>query len=341
MICEKCGGKIPFLLGKCPACFGKEDRKSRRTVQVEENNEAEVSPVDSVLSRIIDRKKSKTGAYNNLLFLILSIVLFVSFGLLTNSVISIFFIVVTLLVHELGHLAGMVLFKYKNVQMFFIPFFGAAVKGESEKSNGFKECIISFMEPLPGIFISILLMILTKNSNPELTQLCIMLALINSFNLLPIYPLDGGRIVDTLIFKRNRYLQLAFRIVAVLLIIYISYELRSIAFAIFGLFTLILIKPSFIKAGIAHSLKSDPENQLTLDPDDRKFKKTVALIYHKIKSEYPQYARPDVASAFAVDIIDILRSDSPSIIRTIFLFSLYLFGLAAAFVSVGLIYYFK
>jgi Zn-dependent protease len=310
-------------------------------VQADRNNEAEVSPVDSIISRIIDRNKSKTGAYNNLLFLILSIALFVSFGLLSNSGISIFFIVVTLLVHELGHLAGMVLFKYKNVQMFFIPFFGAAVKGDPEKSDGFKECIISFMGPLPGIIISILLMILTKNSNPDLKQLCVMLSLINAFNLLPIFPLDGGRIVDILIFKRNRYLQLVFRIAAALLIIYISYEFRSIAFAVFGVFTLILIKPSFIKAGIAHSLKSDQENPLTLDPGDRKFKKTVALIYHKIKSDYPQFARRDVASAFAVDIIDILHSDSPSIIRTILLFSLYLVGSAAAFVSVGLIYYFK
>jgi hypothetical protein len=35
-----------------------------------------------------------------------------------------------LLFHELGHYAGMRLFGYRDVRMFFIPFFGAAVSGK-------------------------------------------------------------------------------------------------------------------------------------------------------------------------------------------------------------------
>lgn len=40
---------------------------------------------------------------------------------------------------------------------------------------------------------------------------------INLFNLLPIYPLDGGRIIETLFFKQNYYIRLVFGIISIIL----------------------------------------------------------------------------------------------------------------------------
>ena len=37
-------------------------------------------------------------------------------------------------------------FKYRNVQMFFIPFFGAAVTGRNFSVAGYKKAIVSLAE---------------------------------------------------------------------------------------------------------------------------------------------------------------------------------------------------
>ena len=51
-----------------------------------------------------------------------------------------------LLFHELGHYAGMRLFGYRDVRMFFIPFFGAAVSGRREGVAAWKEAIVLLLE---------------------------------------------------------------------------------------------------------------------------------------------------------------------------------------------------
>lgn len=43
--------------------------------------------------------------------------------------------------HELGHWAGMRLFGFRDVKMFFIPFFGAAVSGRGQGVASWKEAL--------------------------------------------------------------------------------------------------------------------------------------------------------------------------------------------------------
>ncbi len=41
-----------------------------------------------------------------------------------------------------------------------------------------------------------------------------LLGLINGFNLLPVFPLDGGRLLNQILFSRNRYLEGVFQFLA-------------------------------------------------------------------------------------------------------------------------------
>lgn len=58
-----------------------------------------------------------------------------------------------LLVHELGHYAGMRVFGYRNVQMFFIPLFGAAVSGHGIRASVARHATALLLGPVPGLLL--------------------------------------------------------------------------------------------------------------------------------------------------------------------------------------------
>ena len=56
-----------------------------------------------------------------------------------------------LFIHESGHWLGMKVFGYRDLKMFFIPFFGAAVTGKQRKAaSGAAGAVIALLGPAPG-----------------------------------------------------------------------------------------------------------------------------------------------------------------------------------------------
>jgi Zn-dependent protease len=120
-------------------------------------------------------------------------------------------LIAVLLFHEAGHWAGMRLFGFQDVKMFFIPFFGAAVSGRNVGAQGWKEALVLLLGPVPGIFAGCLVGAVSwVSQSTALAQAAFMLLAVNGFNLLPIVPLDGGRLFQVLVFSRHRYLELGF-----------------------------------------------------------------------------------------------------------------------------------
>ena len=69
--------------------------------------------------------------------------------------------------------------------------------------------------PLPGLALAVALNWLYEPApGTELYVLVWMLAYVNAFNLLPVTPLDGGRLVDLLFFARQPYLAAGFQLLA-------------------------------------------------------------------------------------------------------------------------------
>ena len=113
-----------------------------------------------------------------------------------------------LLFHELGHYVAMRLFGYQNLRIFFVPFFGAAVTGLRLNAPGWQQAIVALAGPIPGILVGWGMMVAALHSDyywlERFGRLCV---IINGFNLLPILPLDGGRILSSLLFARSRWLE--------------------------------------------------------------------------------------------------------------------------------------
>jgi Zn-dependent protease len=167
-----------------------------------------------ILAEIKQQQSRKKSWVTNIIILAVSLLIFFQLGLFEAGLHSVVMLIGVLLIHETGHLLGMRLFGYKNVQMFFIPLFGAAVSGESRDVAAYKRAIVSLLGPSPGIIIGCVLMLMFGATGREdYLNTAAMFLFINCFNLLPFYPLDGGRFLYQVIFSRNRYLELCFRIV--------------------------------------------------------------------------------------------------------------------------------
>lgn len=109
-----------------------------------------------------------------------------------------------IIVHEYGHLNAMKKCNIPTKGMYLIPFFGgAAVASEIYRSYK-KETYISLMGPVYGILSIIPFFILyIIDKNPLWIGLVSFIAMINLFNLLPINPLDGGRVIKSIAFSLN------------------------------------------------------------------------------------------------------------------------------------------
>jgi Zn-dependent protease len=128
--------------------------------------------------------------------------------LITKGVEKVALLVGVLLFHEIGHFIGMRYFDYRDVKMFFIPLFGAAVSGKKEDAPAWQQAIVLLLGPLPGLALGCALYFCDLAWPSELLRdAARILVYLNLFNLLPVRPLDGGRLLHLLLFSRHRGLE--------------------------------------------------------------------------------------------------------------------------------------
>lgn len=152
-------------------------------------------------------------------------------------------LVAVLLLHELGHLVAMRLFGFKDLRMFFIPFFGAAAAGHKLDATGAQRAIVALAGPLSGLVLAFALMFGLAFSEvevgPTLSEFIGLLLVLNFFNLLPMVPFDGGRFVNLVIFSRWPTAEQLFRLAAGAGMIWLAYALTSWVLGIVGGFVLL------------------------------------------------------------------------------------------------------
>ncbi len=179
-------------------------------------------------------------------------------------------VLVVLLIHEFGHFFAMKLYNYQNVKLFIIPLVGAFVSGKKQSVSQKHMSIIILAGPVPGILIGTALYIMNKTyANETLKMLSNVFIFINIFNLLPIYPLDGGRLLENLFIKNNYGIRLAFTILSVLFLV--------IMISLSGNFIMVLIP-----AIMVYELFNEGKNQKIRDYLDGE-----KLQYHLDYAELP------------------------------------------------------
>jgi Zn-dependent protease len=165
-------------------------------------------------------------------------------------------LVAVLLFHELGHYAGMRIFGYRDVRMFFIPFLGAAVSGRRESAPAWKEAVVLLLGPIPGILLGILFVVWNLRSpDPLKKDAMITLLVVNGFNLLPLGGLDGAKLFQRVVFSRNRFLELGFLAVAAAGLGVVALFARSWALGVFAALGVIALPYRYRVLGVVRDLR--------------------------------------------------------------------------------------
>ena len=266
------------------------------------------------LQKLQEQKSSWTAT---LPILVISVVLFLVLGAKSWNWQFTLWLIPILFFHEAGHWAAMRLFHYRNLRMFFIPLFGAAVTGRNWNVPGWKKAIVSLAGPLPGIALGIFLGVAGIAWHlPGLSKAAFLLILLNGFNLLPILPMDGGHVLQAILFCRNRWLDVIFRLLAIGGLFLMSIAHLSKVFLPLAIFMAVSLPTSFKLAQIADKLRKTP----LLEPqpgEDLIPVPTAQTIIAEIKAAFPKNLGHKQIASLTLNIFETLNAKPPGTLGTL------------------------
>jgi Zn-dependent protease len=159
---------------------------------------------------------------------------FAAMALLWNVYVAVVILAV-ITFHEGGHALAMRLFGYRDVHVFFVPLLGAVTVGQPAATTVRDRLAVLLAGPLPGLWLGVLLLALDQTYN-QFTLLrlpALALLLINGLNLLPFTPLDGGRVLESLLRPESVW-RPAIHGVSVAGLVAVAIALREPAFVAIG-----------------------------------------------------------------------------------------------------------
>ena len=185
-------------------------------------------------------EQSKTNINKSLLSLGLFILVFY---FLIDDLQVLFLVVLILFIHEMGHFIAMKVFGYNGVNMFFIPLMGAMVTGEKDRISQSQRAIVVLAGPVPGVLIGCGIIAYAQTIGHTGAAVAgFMFLLINVLNLLPLDPLDGGKLIETLFFSSNEKIKQVFLITSVVIMVVAGVFFQMYILAFLGLYMSLRIK---------------------------------------------------------------------------------------------------
>jgi len=168
-----------------------------------------------------------------------SIIIFIASFLIffTNQINFVFFLIFVLFFHEIGHFFLMKKFKYENVRMLFIPLMGAFVQGSKERYSQRESLLVVLAGPIPGVVVGCITIVIASQYQLQWAlTLSFIFLFLNTINLLPLDPLDGGQLFKLLVHRQRDFFMMLFALGSSLLMIFVGLLLNDWLVIIFGFF---------------------------------------------------------------------------------------------------------
>lgn len=235
-----------------------------------------------------------------------------------------------LLLHEAGHWVGMRLLGWRDLKMFFIPFFGAAVSGRRAGAASWKEGVVLLLGPVPGIALGLALAVLVRaEGSAALRTAMSMLLVVNAFNLLPLAVLDGGKLLQLTLFQRHRNLEVAFLVAASAGLLAASVWLDDLVLRYVGIGTLASLPFRHKLLRAAQALR---DRRLPVPGDARDLEgETGREVFLQAWAVLPKKRRrPAQLAATIESLVDLVSRTVPSASQTAALLGAWALGLGAA-----------
>ncbi len=178
-----------------------------------------------------------------------------------NQIIFLIELIAVLIIHEGGHYLFMKLYGYENVRMLFLPLMGAFVHGHKDSYRQRESLMVVLAGPFPGIILGIAFWLFGfQYEILWMVESAMILFAVNILNLLPILPLDGGRMLSILFFERIELFQVIFSFISSLALIAIGYFMEFYIILVFGFLMGFQVRSLHRRYLIHKGLKEDDVN---------------------------------------------------------------------------------
>jgi stage IV sporulation protein FB len=276
------------------------------------------------------------------LYLILGYYIFPSYKMLL-------LITAIVVIHELGHFLAMKYYRYSDLGIFFIPLLGAYVSGTKREVSQIQSAVILLAGPLPGIVFGIIFHFIDANSTNgyypfdiSLSQIALLFIILNLINLLPIYPLDGGQLLNRVFLDEESIISKLFIFLSAALMCWAAWKLDFYILLIFPAMMLLRLRPD---KKMDHAEKRIEEEGINADtsyeemPDEDYWKMRNILIEEhpsfKDISKAPPYEYSNREEKIMTTIQGLLHRhiiQDLSVAGKIFIFLLWVSALAAPWI---------
>jgi len=223
-----------------------------------------------LLERQLAFQRSST-AISKILLLVVSLVTFyVLFGFIFSWA-FVPMLAVALLLHEYGHYLAMRYCGYGNTQIFFLPLLGAVTIGQKSNPTVGQELLIFLAGPVPGIILGLgLLFTPWVDTWPWVREFALVCFIVNFINLLPLVPLDGGRVVEKLLFARFAGARFAFYALSAAGFAVATWFTRDFILGFLAFTTAFMAKNEWRKRGILVRIQADDKDFLQRSAEDKR-----------------------------------------------------------------------
>ncbi len=162
---------------------------------------------------------------------------------LLGDIKNLLLITLVLLFHEGGHFLAMRWVGYWDLGVFFLPLVGAYVSGTKRVITQRESALVLLAGPVPGILLGSILFALIQNGflprttilDIDLMNLVIFLVVLNGINLLPVYPLDGGQLLNRVYLDEEGWVSKMFVILSAGFMAYLAIQYKIYPLLIFPL----------------------------------------------------------------------------------------------------------
>lgn len=240
-----------------------------------------------------------------------------------------------LLAHETGHWVAMRVFGYRNLRMFFIPLFGAAVSGQNFNVPGWKKALVSLAGPVPGILVGTAMAILAlRVDQPWIEKLALMAIVVNAINLLPFVPLDGGWFLNATLFCRRAWLETGFKVLAIAALFVAGTTTGDSLWTGLAILMAMSTPRTWRLGRLAEQLRASgilaqSLDRQTIPPE------TAAQLISAVKGSTKKARSIKLVAGEVLDLFERLNARPPGILATLSLLAVYLVTFGIAFLGFG------
>jgi Zn-dependent protease len=189
---------------------------------------------------------------------------------LTASGKALALIMAILFVHELGHWIAMRAFGHDDARISFIPFLGAATMSKIPFEKRWQEVVMLLAGPVPGMLLGMAALLSPLAKIHGVPSAAGLLIAINALNLLPLHPLDGGRIFHALVTAGRPRLDLAFKTVATLAFLGAGIAMKEPILGTLGVFGLLFWRQGHRIAELERRIRGTPGFDTRLPEKERR-----------------------------------------------------------------------